>query len=505
MAKKTFVTNIPDKSGAFMLASKIIYKHQGNIVRVSYNKAVDLHTLFIDVVADEDDLNLITCELENIGYLNEKISETRVIIVSIKIPDVPGALLPVLKILDRYDINISYLNSSSTNTDCQDFEMGLLIENPNIVKMVLDDISEIYQIGIIDYGDSETTLDNTIFYIRLANDMQKLLNLSTKKTMEFISESNRILQMLQHKGTINPDKVFDYIRRFASFIAKHKNAHFYADIDKIDINEQLTLYCIQPPCGSNIYIVKTENELTLIDTGFAVYYEEMLMIFKRLFPNWESISKNIYITHSDIDHCGLLSKIEDAQIFMNEKSAESIRRQYAGIPDFREENDFCFGYSKLSQIISDYSPADPDRIHIIDHGTPIEHDDLINIGAFHIGELCFEVMEGSGGHVYGEMVFINREYGLVFTGDNLVNISGFTPERSEFNSFAPFLMTSVNIDSEKATQIRKELLSVIHDLEQDNKRPCIICGGHGPISTLEGERLLRLDTVEKHNIFFHSK
>lgn len=496
MAKKTFVTNIPDKSGAFMLASKIIYKHQGNIVRVSYNKAVDLHTLFIDVVADEDELNLITSELDNVGYLNEKISETRVIIVSIKIPDISGALLPVLKILDRYDINISYMNSSSTNTDHQDFEMGLLIENPNIVKMVLDDISEIYQINIIDYGDSETTLDNTIFYIRLANDMQKLLNLSTKKTMEFISESNRILQMLQHKGTANPDKVFDYIRRFASFIAKHKNTHFFADIDKININDDLILYCIQPPCGSNIYIVKTENELTLIDTGFAVYYEEMLTIFKQLFPNWETVSKKIYITHADIDHCGLLSKIEDAQIFMNEKSAESIRRQYAGLPDFREANDYCFGYSKLSQIISDYTPVDTDKLNIIGHDTMADHCDLLNIGAFQIGELNFEVMEGSGGHLYGEMIFINKEYGLIFTGDNLVNISGFTPERAEFNSLAPFLMTSVNINSEKAKKMRNEIISLIHDLEQINKHPCIICGGHGPISRLKGDQLLRLDTVE---------
>jgi hypothetical protein len=186
MPKKTFVTNMPDKSGAFMTASKIISKHSGNIVRVSYNKAVDLHTLFLDVEAEEPSLDVIAKELSDVGYLNEKIPETRVIVVAVRIPDIPGALLPVLKILDRYDINISYINSTSTHAEYQNFVMGLLIEKPSVMKLVLDEISELYQINIMDYDESETVLDNTIFYIRLANDMQKLLGLSAGKTMEFI-------------------------------------------------------------------------------------------------------------------------------------------------------------------------------------------------------------------------------------------------------------------------------------------------------------------------------
>jgi formyltetrahydrofolate hydrolase len=54
MPRKSFVTNMPDKSGTFMRASVIIARHGGNIIRVSYNKAVDLHMLFIDVQASAD-------------------------------------------------------------------------------------------------------------------------------------------------------------------------------------------------------------------------------------------------------------------------------------------------------------------------------------------------------------------------------------------------------------------------------------------------------------------
>ena len=213
MHRKSFVTSMPDKSGTFLRAARIIAGHGGNIVRVSYNKAVDLHMLFIDVQACADKLRKIEEDLLEIGYINERITETRVIEVSVKIPDKPGAVLLVLEVLSKYDINISYMNLYSDIRPFQDFKFGLLIENPEIIKTLLDNISEIYPVDIIECESSEENLDNTVFYIRLANKMQELLGLSQEKTMEFISESNRIFQVLQSEGE-NAGKVFDYIRRF---------------------------------------------------------------------------------------------------------------------------------------------------------------------------------------------------------------------------------------------------------------------------------------------------
>ena len=51
--KRSFMTSLPDKSGAFLQASRIILAHGGNMVRASYNKAVDAHTLFVDVEGEE--------------------------------------------------------------------------------------------------------------------------------------------------------------------------------------------------------------------------------------------------------------------------------------------------------------------------------------------------------------------------------------------------------------------------------------------------------------------
>lgn len=492
MAQKSFVTSMPDKSGTFLRASRIIASHNGNIVRVSYNKAVDLHMLFIDVQASEDNLLKIEEDLSDIGYINRKITETRVIEVSIEIPDKPGAVLPVLEIFSRYDINISYMNSCASDKPCQDFKFGLLIENPRMVKTLLDDISKIYPVNIIECESSEENLDNTVFYIRLANEMQRLLGLSTEKTMQFISESNRILQVLQSEGE-NAGKVFEYIRRFAHFVSSYRGDNFKTNIQKIILSSSVTLYSIQPYCGSNTYVLVSQDELLLIDTGYAIYADEILCVLKKLIPDWESRTKKVCITHADVDHCGLLYKLNNAQIIVNRKSAENFKRQSDRLPDYREQTELHLGYSKISQIISGYVVPDVTKLKILDSDTPKDHNSLIPIGNLVIGDMNFTILEGSGGHLYGEMIYVCREAGIVFTGDILVNISGFSQERVEFNSLAPYLMKSVNVNSQKAKEMRQQVLTLIQAISDQNMKPCIICGGHGPVSELVDGKMVSLD------------
>ena len=110
---------------------------------------------------------------------------------------------------------------------------------------------------------------------------------------------------------------------------------------------------------------------------------------------------------------------------------------------------------------------------------PEEHRELLQIGSLSFGGLTLEIYEGSGGHLYGEMVFLCREPLILFTGDIYVNVKGLTKERSEFNSLAPYLMTSVNVNSEYAKEMRKAVFELIPEGKE-----CMICGGHGSIETI---------------------
>ena len=45
---------MPDKAGAFLEAGRIVRKYNGNITRVNYNKALDVHTLFLEAEAEKE-------------------------------------------------------------------------------------------------------------------------------------------------------------------------------------------------------------------------------------------------------------------------------------------------------------------------------------------------------------------------------------------------------------------------------------------------------------------
>ena len=62
--KKTYVTTVPNHIGAFLSASRLLAALDVNITRVSYNKAVDTHTLFIDASGTRAQLDVISEELK---------------------------------------------------------------------------------------------------------------------------------------------------------------------------------------------------------------------------------------------------------------------------------------------------------------------------------------------------------------------------------------------------------------------------------------------------------
>ncbi len=260
--KKTYITTMPDKSGAFLQASKIIANCGGNIVRVNYNKSLDVHTMFIDVRATAIQHQRINQLLINYGYLLPATEdEAKVIMVVLKLPDVVGSVTPILQILSNYDINVTFISSQENGTGYQDFEMGLLIEKPNLIKRLLDELSKVCEVKIADYNFTEKSLDNTVFYIQFANEMRDILHLNQEQTNEVIIQTNKIMQLLEQRNEVIPLKTFDYIKQFAQFVVDQKGENFERDIHVQKLPNGTYIYLFQPPCGSNTYIIKYGREL----------------------------------------------------------------------------------------------------------------------------------------------------------------------------------------------------------------------------------------------------
>ncbi len=464
--KRSFITKMPDKAGAFLQASRIIARHGGNITRVNYNRSVDIHTLFIDVSAPEDALGSIERELEGIGYLAEGRTEKRVILVSLRLRDEPGSVTGVLEVLGRHEVNIYYMSSQENGSKYQNFKMGLYIERPRTMKLLLDELSTLCEVKILEYDATEKTLDNTVFYIDFGSKIRNLLSLSEERANEFLICSNRIMQLLDERNE-QPFKTFEFTYRFAEFIQCHKGTRFNPIITDRRVSDEASLCLIEPPCGSNTYILKTGEELLFIDCGFACYREEMLRIFREMFPDFDTMPKELALTHSDIDHVGLAPLFD--KICASEKCRENFLLEQRGEDNLRERNPLSAAYCRLAEIISDYSTPDAAKITAL--GGKRDDALLSRIGSLRFASLEFDVYEGGGGHIPGETLFVCEKYRIVFTGDIFVNIKGFSKEQKEFNALAPYLMTSVDMDPAKAASIRK--------LVVERFKGYLLCPGHG--------------------------
>ena len=464
--KRSFITKMPDKAGAFLQASRIISRHGGNIVRVNYNRSVDIYTLFIDVSADEAALELINRELEEVGYLAHGESEKKVILFSLRLRDVPGAVTSVLEVLGRHEVNIYYMSSQENGSGYQNFKMGLHIEQPSIMKRLLDELSTLCEVEILEYDATEKMLDNTVFYIDFGSKVRELLSLSEERSNKFLVYANRIMQILDERNE-QPFKTFDLIYSFAEFVQRYKGTHFNPIITDRRISDEVSICLIEPPCGSNTYILKSGGELLFIDCGFACYRDEMLWIFREMFPDFDNMPKSLALTHSDIDHVGLASLFD--RVYVSGECRENFLLEQRGEANLRERSPLSAAYCKLSKIISGYSTPDVSDMQVI--GEKRDGELLSRIGSLRFLSVDFDVYEGDGGHVPGETLFVSEKYKLVFTGDVFVNIKGFSKEQKAFNAIAPYLMTSVDMEPKKAAKIRKEVV--------DRFKCYLLCPGHG--------------------------
>lgn len=451
--KKTFITKMPDQSGAFMEASRIISSVGANITRVSYNKAVDMHTLFLDVSGTKRQLDVVSEGLKELGYIQKMDENARVLLLEFMLRDEPGTVLPVLELIHQYQFNISYISSHENDTGYQPFKMGLFIEDPAAIQDFLEKASALCEIRVIDYDESERVLDNTVFYMGFANRMARKLNLSRRKANELMTQSNRLMQMLDERNE-PPYKTFDYIGRFADMLARYKGENFKPNISRMMLSD-CEMLCIQPPCGSNTYIFQKNGELLFVDSGFAIYAPEMVALLRRLFPAYDDMPRSMLISHPDMDHCGLLTMFDE--IHVCHSAYLHFEMENNGEPNFRERNPAHAPYCAISRILSCYLPPEMTHLYIIDQVQPDASDPLAYIGTFSWQGKKFDFYRGNGGHVEGEVAIVCEEDKLVFTGDITVNIKGFSPEQAAFNRLAPYLMTSVNMDSARATIERKAL------------------------------------------------
>ena len=466
--KKTFTTKMPDQAGSFMLAGRAAARAGVNITRVSYNKAVDTHTLFFEAEGERAALEQVERELNSLGMLDESAIPGKVLLLEFRLADHPGAVLPVLELISKYQFNISYISSQQNGTPYQLFKMGLLVENHADAAEFMRSVSQLCEVRVVRYDKSEKVLDNTVFYISFAGEIADKLSLSAPETKSLMVQSNLVMQLLDERNK-PPYQTFEYIGRFADFLAKYREGDFPARVSVRRLLGGGSLAVIEPPCGSNTYALERNGRLLLVDGGFCRYRAQTLNILRSLFDGFDQLPKDALLTHADVDHVGLLSQCE--RIFLSSLCRENFALELAGEPGLRGRNPIHAPYCAISKILSGYRPLPLEALRVIGDARP--EDGLAPIGKVEWEGLVFEAWQGAGGHVPGETVFLCPSEKLAFTGDIFVNLKDMTPEQAAFGRLAPFLMTSVDTHPQLARQVRLQLLDLLRGEDW------LLLGGHG--------------------------
>ncbi len=476
--KKTFATTMPDEVGAFLAADRVITDLGLNITRVSYNKAVDTHMLFLEVEGEELLLLQAQKKLEALGYLQGNAQAGSVFLVEFQLPDRPGSLFPVLELIHQYDFNISYISSQENGTPHQYFKMGLFVEDEQKLSRFIHEAALICPLRVIDYDRREKVLDNTVFYLNFANEITQKMGLDEESKNALIISSNQVMQMLDERDGA-PAKTFDYIAKFADHIQSCKGEHFRVRTSFHETKCGVKICVIEPPCGSNITVFCMGDKYILCDSGFACYRKETMQVLENLFPDFFQKPREIFITHADVDHCGLLDFAD--VVHVNATCYENFANENAGENAIREENPIHAPYVRISKILSDYKPPKMESLHLIPETSGDAPAPFTRIGTLELAPFCFEVYQGKGGHVKGEMVYVERSERIAFTGDIFVNVRGFTEEQAAFNLLAPYLMTSVDTAPDTAKLQRKALSALL------GKGTWRIFSGHGAVAVVTNE------------------
>ena len=453
--KKTYVTSMPNHIGAFLKASKCFSLLGINITRVSYNKAVDSHTLFIDAEGTEEQLKKADTELEKIGYLQSNANKTSIVLIEFCLEDIPGSVTNVLELINEFNFNISYISSQENGTDYQYFKMGLYVDDYDKISDFIKEAEKLCKVRVIDYNSSEKIYDNSIFYNAYVMGLSQTMGLSEEISSELLVHVNLAMQTLDEQG-LSPYRTFDSISKFSELLGASKGKNFNPRISTHKITDNTEITLVEPPCGSNTIIIKSNDKVLFVDSGYACYTDEMLEVFRKILPEFDTMEKTILVTHADVDHCGLLPMFD--KIIASTKTANCLVNEYEGKDGYRESNPLHKPYINICKILTSYKTVNPEKITAMWNNIEKLTQPLTQIGFFDFEELHFEVYEGKGGHLPGEIVLIDYSKHIAITGDIYINTHGLTAEQSEYNQYAPILMTSVDTDSKLCLEERKAIM-----------------------------------------------
>jgi len=487
--KHYFIARMPDEPGALHRAAEIVKRYDGNIERIHYDRRIDPYVVFFEVTCTDEEYASLADELKAIGYLQTSLGKLGFLKFNVYLPNRSGALFEFLNFTTSAKCNIAFLDFDDKSVRPERLTVSLTIDDISKVDGLLEQLKSRYPLEILEYDTTGRNLDDTVFYIRFAQQMREIVGEKEDEfLMKLLSDVNHIVQELTNLN-IDPKQVFQSVLETGQALKETAGDGFYADVQRFSISSHVELFAFQLPCGGNVFVLQAEDEMVMIDTGYGSYHDDLMHMLAHHGLGDLSRMHEIYLTHADADHSGGAG-LMPARCHAHPGTMRIIEESNRAYGSVSQSSVLEEVYTKLINLFSRFTP--PTNVRLIE-GYSYDLEGLAAIGLFRVGDVDFLVLESLGGHQHGQVYFVSEWHGLIFSGDSLINFHSLTEERKRYNILAKNLMTSVNVDSEMAEKERTLLLDLAKGLDEKMKRSgrrCLVCGGHGAVSTLENGKLV---------------
>ena len=481
----------------------VIKRYYADIERINFDRDLDPNIVFFQIKTDRNSYREIYNTLEKSGYLLTSIKEPEFIRLKIFIPERSRIISEILTEADDHGIDIKSIDHNRLGQNRNEVSLTVsTTENQPVIKFI-DSLKSRFKVEIEEYCKKGNELDKTVFYVRYAERLSKYLNSGGDIfLLSFLNDINNIAHELNKLGE-NPETVFEKIYSKAETLHNTTGRNFYADYQQFKLKNSSELYIYQLPCGGNINIIESEDEYLMIDTGYGIYHDDITRMLNYIQPGLKNKRKSLFISHADADHCGGGGYHSSLPV-MHNTTMEIIQKGNRAIGSVNENSILEEIYTTLIAEFSGWNPPQgADTSCFTNHKGAAE-----KAGEFPVtGELCrcgleFRILESHGGHQKGQLFLLEESEGLLFTFDSLLNLKSITKERTEYNMFADYLMTTVNVDSSLAKKERKDLLdlavSCSRKYRERNNGDFLICCGHGAVSVINEKGRLEEASPVKH-------
>jgi glyoxylase-like metal-dependent hydrolase (beta-lactamase superfamily II)/uncharacterized protein with ACT and thioredoxin-like domain len=486
-----FIAGMPDVPGALERAAAIISGESGNINRLHFDRKIDPTTVFFEVTATDEAYERIMKALDAIGYLRTSLPPVLSLKFVLTLPNRPGALLELLGGITVRQANVARIEYDDRAKQPERLLLTLTLEDSDLIDTLMQDLQTRYPIEIIESDRTGRNLDDTVFYLTFAQEIRNLIgDTEDEVLMQILGEVNHIVQDLTAKGR-DAREVFNNVLKVGKSLRSTSKENFYADVQVIPVDGEGTVYCFQPPCGGNVFLIDTPSECVMVDTGYGIYHEAMRDLMESFCPGYRSRLSRIVLTHADADHCGAAGYYGQPCL-THPGTIRIIEEDNRAFGSVSEDQVAEWIYTKIINLFSGFMPPRCGQVVSLEDTSTGSMGTFRVIGSIRVGKYDFSILESHGGHIHGMIYLVSPETGIIFASDTILNLAFISPERTDYNLLAVFLVSGVNVDPDMCRRERQQLMSLAQEIENNlpSGKKCMICGGHGPVSVISGRDLV---------------